>query len=93
MDIRYFKMTMFGDYYGKDFYIAASDQGVFRIGKDRFYQPESEKWRAKEYYVKNNYAEIKHAPDPDGIEDHYINATDRPSREGFKHPDVVEPWS
>ena len=32
------------------------------------------------------------APDALEIEDRYLNATDRPSREGFKHPDVVEPW-
>lgn len=38
------------------------------------------------------YSRIKSPPDTFDIEQKYLNATDRPSIEGFKHPDV-EPWS
>lgn len=40
--------------------------------------------------VKLREPELDNTPDPYPIEERYINATDRPSLEGFKY---VEPWS
>lgn len=68
-----------------NYYICSTDQAfiiVFGDGDTRFCADAP-------YIDDGEYKEI-HAPDTDLIEEFFINATDRPSVQGFKYPKLHE---
>ena len=90
MDIRYYRME--GITHDK-YYFACNKDTVCIITAGGTIKNMNKLFFNLDHFIESPAYEKVAEQDAEPIERCYINATDRPSREGFKHPDVVEPWS